>query len=97
MGHSRLHSGTGSRSPAFSTQYGFERGKAEEDILSCRRVSEGTDAPDPPLERPEGGTYFDPEILQERVSNPQIIDAIRHKHRIDHGKTVLRRFLTEEP
>ena len=60
------------------------------------RAAHCPDAPDPAQERSKGGTDLDSKIMEQYLSDAEIIDALGDHHRSEHGQSVRPRLLTEK-
>src|SRR2546430_13714207 len=84
------------RAPSLATQHVLERAQEEQDVLAARGVTHGPDAPHLALQRTEGGTDLDAEVVEERAPHAQVVDAVGNEHGREHRQAALGRLLAAE-
>ena len=86
----------GVHGPSLVTQHLLESAQQEQDVLPTRGVPHGTDPPHFALQRTEGGTDLDAEVVEERAPHAQVVDAVGNEHGREHRQAALGRLLAEE-
>src|SRR3989442_6656821 len=96
MVHSSVDTRPDVRAPSLATQHVLERAQEEQDVLAARGVTHGPDAPHLALQRTEGGTDLDAEVIEERAPHAQVVDAVGNEHGREHRQAAPRPLLAEE-